>query len=112
MVIDVEVTIDKTPHCQYITYPPAIVADGKASTTYNALNGQDDVWALRHRWHQLGRLTAVVDVPDACSCNKRTKAAFAADVRDDPSILYDEVSFCACHRYHNLIVRETKDRGG
>lgn len=98
---------------QHFMSGPRAMADGKATTTYDALETAFGTALKIDGMKEMSRYVDVLvvsDVPDNCNANKRQKAATEESFRDVPNLLYDMHAGCHGHKLHTLVTKTTKEQ--
>ena len=86
-----------------------VFSRANAYTLYEAVGIADVSWS-HDSFIALAEQVAVLsvsDVPDLCRAVGRMKKNIAQVFKDCPNILYGEIARCACHKVHNIIVKES-----
>ncbi|CAK0877216.1 unnamed protein product [Prorocentrum cordatum] len=101
-----------TSEPQKFIVPPMLLADGRATTVYDAVemaySSSFDIAGIK-AMSEYAEVLIVDDVPDNCNVNKRVKAATADAFKDNPTILYDLFSGCVGHKLHGICTKTVKE---
>ena len=98
---------------QHFISAPMAMADGKGTTTYDALETAFGTALKIDGMKEMSRhvdVLVVSDVPDNCNANRRQKAATEESFRDVPNLLYDMHAGCHGHKLHTLVTKTTREQ--